>query len=137
MRYIGIDYGTKRIGVALSDESGTLAFAHSVIESADAARSIGSLAQKEGVSMVVLGESLDLNNKRNPLMVKIDRFKGELEALGLSVIFEPEGMTSAQAARNPMGEHMRTSSEKGRPRQANVDASAAALILQSFLDKNK
>lgn len=138
MRYLGIDYGTKRIGLALSDESGTLAFANSVIDPKDAISSIVGLVKEEGVGAIILGESLDLQGGENPLMKKIKSFKTELEHLGLKVIFEPEGMTSAQAARSWGGESAGSASQRrGVVRQKNLDASAAALILQGYLDKNK
>lgn len=136
MRYLGIDYGTKRIGVALSDESGTLAFAHSVIESSGAVSTLLNLIKDERVQVVVLGESLDFKNKPNPLMAKIEQFKRELEQAGIEVVYEPEMMTSAQANRSPSGEgRIVASPSKSAGKSANLDSSAAALILQSFLDK--
>lgn len=138
MRYLGIDYGTKRVGLALSDESGSLAFAHSVLSPKEAASSIKALVEAEGVEVVVLGESLDLQGAENPLMKKIKSFKVELESVGLKVVFEPEGMTSAQAARSWGGESAQSASRRGSVgRQKNLDASAAALILQGYLDKIK
>lgn len=136
MRYLGIDYGTKRIGVALSDESGTLAFAHSVIESSGAVPTLLNLIKEERVVAVVLGESLDFNNKPNPLMTRVMQFKQELEHAGVDVVYEPEMMTSAQANRNPMGEGRTIASpSKSAGKSSQLDSSAAALILQSYLDK--
>ena len=138
MRYLGIDYGTKRVGLALSDESGSLAFAHGVIETGGAAQKIGNLTQIEGVGQVVLGKSLNLDGSPNPLMEKIERFKQELERLGLHVSYESEVMTSAQAARAPGGERGQAASpgkQAGKP--SGIDAAAAALILQGYLDKIK
>lgn len=136
MRYLGIDYGTKRIGVALSDESGTLAFAHSVIEPSGAVSTLLNLIKDERVVAVVLGESLDFKNKPNPLMAKITQFKRELEQAGIDVVYEPEMMTSAQANRSPSGEGRAIASpSKSAGKSANLDSSSAALILQSYLDK--
>lgn len=136
MRYLGIDYGTKRIGLALSDESGTLAFAHSTIESTGSVEMVSHIAKDERVHMIVLGESLDLQNKPNPLMGKIKQFKHELEKAGFTVVYEPEMMTSAQAGRNPAGEGRSIASPgKSEKKSPSIDASAAALILQGYLDK--
>ncbi len=138
MRYIGIDYGTKRIGIALSDESGTLAFPHSVIPKSGTIEVIRELAAKENVTTVVLGESFDFRNQANPVMERVIHFKEELEKMGLSVVYESEGMTSAQAARNPAGENSRIASPgKSARKSETLDSSAAALILQSFLDRRK
>ena len=136
MRYLGIDYGTKRVGVALSDESGTLAFAHSVVAPSGAVVTLLNLIKDERVGSVVLGESLDFKNKPNPLMAKIAQFKRELEEAGVEVVYEPELMTSAQANRNPMGEKKTIASPAPhRGISVPLDSSAAALILQSYLDK--
>lgn len=135
MRYLGIDWGTKRIGLATSDEQGTIAFPHSVIAGGPKALDeIVALIAAEGVGEIVLGESKDFKNEPNVIMERVRSFKRELEERsGLLVRFEPEFMTSASAARQfaPDG------SRKQNPSQEKLDASAAALILQSYLDKNR
>jgi putative holliday junction resolvase len=126
MRYLGIDYGEKRIGIALSDESGTLAFPHIVYKnSKDVAAKIVELIQKEKVSEVVIGESLDLVGKENPIMSSISQLKELIESLArIPVLYEPEFFTSVQA-------------EKIQGKTAGSDASAASIILQSYLDRKK
>ena len=122
--------------MALSDESGTLAFAHSVIAPSGAVVTLLNLIKDERVGTVVLGESLDFKNKPNPLMTKITQFKHELEHAGVEVVYEPEMMTSAQANRNPSGEGRAIASpSKSVGKSSQLDSSAAALILQSYLDK--
>jgi RNase H-fold protein (predicted Holliday junction resolvase) len=71
-----------------------------------------------------MGESRDYHGKINEIMWKIEGFKKQLEAMGIKVVYEPEFMTSAQASQIT-GEN------------AMLDASAAAIILQSYLDKKK
>lgn len=124
MRYLGIDYGAKRIGLALSDESGRVAFPHSIINNTQrAVEQIAKLCNEKQVSVIVLGESLNNKREANPVMAEINIFKTKLaEATKLEIILEPEWFTSALAAR---------SAEK----DANVDDAAAALILQTYLDK--
>lgn len=133
MRYLGVDYGKKRIGLALSDEGGAMAFPKAVLENGrEAVSAIVTLIQEEGVGTVVVGESKDLSGQANPLMKDIEAFIARLGAeTGIPIVLEPEFMTSAQAARPPQKEG-KSRSPKTRP---VVDASAAALILQSFLDK--
>lgn len=126
MRLMGIDYGGKRIGIALSDEGGTLAFPREVLknESASAER-IAALARAEGVGVVVVGLSADFKNKENPVMAGARTLAGDLSArLGVPVVFEPEFLTSAEAAR------IQGEGEKS-------DASAAALILNSYILRKK
>lgn len=126
MRYLGIDFGTKRIGVALSDAHGSIAFPHSVVTNTKTAvDEITLIAQKEGVSVVVVGESKDFSGVPNVVMEKIIPFAQALEKQsGLPVIFEPEFLSSQQAS-TFQGEHDK------------LDASAAAIILQAYLERKK
>lgn len=133
MKYLGIDYGTKRIGVAQSDESGTIAFPLSVVDAGPGAvGAVAQLAKENRIEKIVMGESKNFNNQPNVVMGDIEQFKKSLaEATGLPVEYEPEFMTSAQALRQ--GQDKR--GEGGKSAE-NLDASAAALILQGYLDKH-
>ena len=147
MRYLGIDYGTKRVGVALSDENGKMAFAHSVIPNLGkekTARKIKKICAENSVGKIVLGKSLNYKGEPNIIMAKIEPFKMALEKeTGLPVVYENETLTSAEARRPLGGERKRPptlskrkSPEKEKQARMKVDASAAALILQSHLDGN-
>ncbi len=144
MRYLGIDYGTKRIGLALSDSEGKMAFPLSVIKNEKQAASlIAEICKKEAVNEIIVGESKDFKGEPNAVMEKIEKFKTELEKItGLVVHYEPEYMTSAQADRvhfqNPSISR-KSGLNLRRPKVKNdkLDASAAALILQSYLDKRQ
>ncbi len=120
MKYLGLDYGTKRIGVAVSDEGGRMAFPLAIVEAGPEALSkVDVLIKKNKVQGVVIGESLDFKGQANPVMEDIEQFKKDIgELCGLPVTYEPEFLTSMQAQRS-----------------GGDDSSAAALILQSFLDK--
>lgn len=126
MKTLGIDYGTRRIGVSLSDDTGRVAMPHSVLTTTpDSAREIGAIVARERVLRIVLGESRNFKNEPNPIMDDISRFKEELaEIANVPIHYELEMLTSAMA-RRVEGEH------------AKLDASAAALILQSFLDRER
>ena len=134
MKYLGIDYGTKRIGVAVSDETGSLAFPLTTIHAGDAALGeIIMIINKHEVEEIVLGESRDLEGKKNIVMKDIEQFKKDLAGLAqLPVRYEPEFFTSALAARQFAPE---AKSRKDAPSQDKLDAAAAALILQSYLDR--
>ncbi len=123
MKYLGIDYGSRRVGIAVSDETGKLAFPHSVVANdKNLLGEIEKIIKAEKIARVVLGESKNFKGEPNEIMAGIEEFKKKLEDLKLEVIFEPEFMTSAEA------EHLQGKNEMH-------DASAAAIILQSFLDK--
>lgn len=135
MKYLGIDYGTKRIGVAISDEAGRVAFPLRVVAAGkDALAEIDALAEANEVGLIVVGESRDLSGAPNPVHAKIEEFARELSELsGIDVVFEREFFTSALAARQFAPE---ATSRKENPSHDKLDAAAAALILQSFLDKH-
>jgi len=123
---IGIDYGTKRTGIAVSDEKETMAFPYEVWNTEkNIAEEIVSLAKERGASAIIVGESHDFSGNPNPIAKEVERLVHTLKAeLPLPVHYEPEFLTSQEAARI-QGEG------KG------IDASAAALILQSFMNKRK
>lgn len=136
MKYLGIDYGKKRIGVALSDEAGRVAFPREVVSAGpEAISKIVGLAKAEGVQKIIIGESSDLAGQPNQIMEDIEQFKSDLaELTGLPLEYEKEFFTSSLAARQWAPEEK---SRKQNPGHKNLDASAAALILQSYLDKQK
>ncbi|MEK7514506.1 MAG: RuvX/YqgF family protein [Patescibacteria group bacterium] len=123
MKSLGIDFGEKRIGIALSDESNHFAFPVSVLSNTSAALDeIVNICKKEGVGRIVMGESKDFKGNFNPIMKTVVPFAEDLKKkTGLPFFFEPEFLTSREAT------HI----------QGNItqlDASAAALILKHFLD---
>jgi putative Holliday junction resolvase len=129
MRFLGIDYGKKRIGMALSDEIASLAFPlETVKNSSDAADYITSVCGKNAVDTVIIGESRNFKGKENQIMEDVKAFAEKLRAKKLEVVFEPEIMSTIQAERL-----------QGRAdeQKDTIDASAAAIILQSFLDRHK
>ncbi len=135
MRYLGVDYGSKRIGLALSDEAGTMGFPHTIVPNTpQLLDELCALIAKENVGAVVIGESRNLAGGDNPI-AKDARALGELlaERSGVPVFFESEVFTSAAARRAPEKEMKSRAPQK----HANVDASAAALILTSFLTRQK
>jgi putative transcription antitermination factor YqgF len=129
MRYIGIDYGTKKTGIALSDEAGSMGFPHGVRPTDPRLLDDLALLMKErGVGAAVFGESKDFSGNDNSVAEEARAFAEDLRArTGAEIHFEPETLTTQAARRFPDGTRM-----EGSP---DVDASAAALILTSFLEK--
>ena len=134
MKYLGIDYGTKNIGVAISDDGGRVAFPLRVIDAGPGAlAAIDAIIKEQHIGAVVAGESRNLKGEPNLVQEDIDAFVGDLHELsGLPVHFEREFFTSVLAARQFAPQEK---SRKQNPGHKNLDASAAALLLQSFLDK--
>ena len=125
MRIMGIDYGSKRIGIALSDEGMQFAIPLSVINnSKNNLSEIKEIADKNYVKEIVIGESKNYKGEANTILPESLNFKKDLELMGFRVFLEPEFMTSVNA-------------ERFQGKNDMLDASAAALILQSFLDKKQ
>jgi len=126
MRYLGIDYGKKRVGIAISDENGDMAFPREVIPNdIKLLAKIKKICLDEKVDVIVMGESNDYHNKPNKIMEEVEPFKIELwQETGLPVEYELEFMTSQQV-------------EKIFGKTKMLDASAASIILQAYLDRIK
>ena len=75
MRYLGIDYGTKRIGVAISDDGGTIAFPLTTVPAGkDALSKIGALVKEHGVDKIIIGESRDFAGGANAIQESIEQY---------------------------------------------------------------
>lgn len=136
MRYLGIDYGSKRVGLALSDIEGQMAFPYKIIpNNIELIDTIHNICGAEEAGAIVLGESKDLFGKPNKIMGSIEEFKKNLEGeLNLPVYFEKEFMTTIEA-RGREGKSINDARKVKKGKKVNVDASAAALILARFLDR--
>lgn len=122
MRILGIDYGEKRIGIAITDPEGVFALPHGVLENTrESISKIVLLCKEKEVAEIVLGKSVDFKGEPNPVQKKIEKFKEDLlKSITLPVFYENETLTTKEA-RHIQGKHK------------NIDSSAAALILDSYL----
>lgn len=126
MKYLGIDYGEKNVGIAVSDDGGNLAFAKVVLKNdKQLLENILKIVSEDKIEVIIIGESKNLNGEDNPIQKKILEFKKILEEnVKIPIYLEPEFLTSMEARR--LQEDIK-----------KVDASAAALILKSYLAKQK
>ena len=126
MRLLGIDYGSKRVGVSVGDTEHGMAFPKVVLKNGqDLVSDILKIIKDEGIEEVIVGESKNFKNEDNKIMKDILVFKRKLEeAIGKVVTLHPEFMTSAEAVQLQGENDM-------------LDASAAALILKSYINKTK
>jgi putative holliday junction resolvase len=133
MRYLGVDYGSKRVGLALSDEGGTMGFPYQIVPNTPRLiDEICALIAKEGIGAIVIGESRSLAGEDNPI-AKDARAFGMLltERSGVAIFYESEVFTSEEARQSPAKE-LKSRSPKSR---VAIDDSAAALILTSYLSR--
>ena len=135
-RFLGVDYGRKRVGVAVSDPLGIIARGVGVIERTPfLATEVCRMAAELGAGAVVVGMPLTLRGEKGEMALEVDAFIAELEAVcGLPVVAVDERFTSATAADTviAMGVPKKKRRDRGR-----IDAMAAALILQDFLDHRR
>ena len=135
MRSLGIDFGEKRIGLAISDPGGRLAVPLTTLERRNdrsALRQIAEIARREGVERLVLGEPVDLYGNRGPVAERVRRFGERLaELTGLPVEWIDETLTSVEAARRLSQAGVDVRREPGR-----IDAMAAQILLQDALDRS-
>ncbi|MFZ2151929.1 MAG: Holliday junction resolvase RuvX [Minisyncoccia bacterium] len=124
MKYLCIDYGKKKVGIATSDDGGEMAFPCMVLENNKVLIvEIKQLCKELKIGAIVVGESVDQNGKPNTIAKDARAFAVQLEdTLDLPLYFEKEWMTSVHARVMQEGKEV-------------VDDSAAALILQRHLDK--
>lgn len=136
-KLMGIDFGTKRVGVALSDVEAHVAFPHSVLKNSPTlSEDISKIAHIEEIEKIIIGESKDFNMKDNPLMDKINILKDELCGLGFAVVFHNEFLTSHQVSSETFGASRKEKSRKSEKKDEMIDAKAATILLQSYIDKN-
>jgi putative holliday junction resolvase len=123
MIYLGIDYGSKRVGVARADSELNIATPLTTLPNDTALLdSTLRLIEEGGAECVVIGESLDLKGAENVIALEAEDFAEDLRnATNAEIVFYDERYTTQQARRDAKGGSV-------------VDASAAALILQSYLD---
>ncbi len=142
MKYLGIDYGEKRIGLSLSDELGSLAFPYRIIINDNQAfDAIHNICGEENIIEVILGHSVNSDGEDNLIMVEVEKIKQKIEQdLSLPVHLEKEFMTTIHA-RDYLEQNDIYGKDKNNARQNpkkkidRADAVAATLILQRYLDR--
>ena len=135
MRTLGLDFGAARIGVAVSDATGSIAMPHAVIHEknqGEQIRQVLAFVASTGAERLVVGLPLQMDGAHGEMAETVERFAKKLEAVtGLPVHRWDERLTSVAAERSlrDMGRSRNRRTPKG-----DVDKIAACLILQAFLD---
>lgn len=133
-RTIGIDYGSARVGVAVSDPLGIIASPMETIPSAKIIEYLQKYALSETVTTFVVGYPLNLNGKPAQAAPSVDAFLGKLKKAfpTIPVILEDERFTSVLAHRAMIDGGMKKSERRDKN---SVDKISAAIILQTYLDR--
>ena len=126
MKYLGIDYGSKKIGFSQSDDDGRLAFPLMIAKNDSLLlKDTLELIREMKFSTVVIGESVDGNGKPNEIAKHARKFGMQIENnMDVSVVFEKEWFSTVEARSQP-----------GKEDDHEVDDQAAAIVLQRYLDK--
>ncbi|HEV2855859.1 MAG TPA: Holliday junction resolvase RuvX [Thermoanaerobaculia bacterium] len=134
MRFLGIDFGEKRIGLAISDPGGRFALPLATLERRNdrsALRQIAEIAREQEVGRLVLGEPVGLDGQRGANADRVRRFGERLaELTGLPLELVNEALTTVEAH-----ERLREAGVDPRKEPARIDALAAQILLQEVLDR--
>jgi putative Holliday junction resolvase len=132
-KILGIDYGDKRIGVAISDPDRMVAFGKTVIQNESLEKAVGAvknLCEEEKITEIVLGLPLNMDGTETEQTDKVKKFKDSLEqAIKLPINLHDERMTSVES-----DGILNTLGVRGNARKEEQDKIAASLILQNYLD---
>ncbi len=133
-RACALDLGKARVGVAVADELGLLAHVRPALDGRDKKRLLAALTElvrEEGVGLFIVGLPLDMSGEAGPMAAKVEGLAREIQAAtGISVELFDERWTTVEASRK-----LRQGGVDGRRQKGLVDGVAAAVMLQSWLDR--
>jgi len=132
MRYLAIDYGDKRTGLAICDHAETIASPLAVIQGQQGLlKKIADVVEAENVEAIVLGLPLNMDDSQGPQARLIFKFADQLkEHLNIPIHFQDERLTSFSAEEKLAAADFTRGKKKKR-----LDAVAAATILEAFLEQ--
>jgi len=132
MRYLAIDYGAKRTGLAVCDAAETIASPYGVLQGQkDLVQQIGRIVASENIEAIILGLPLNMNDTEGPQAKKVRTFAAQLQPyIRIPVHFQDERLSSF-GAEQKLAE---IGLSRGKKRE-RLDAVAAAEILQAFLEQ--
>ena len=133
-RLFGLDIGERRIGVAVSDEMGMIASPIATIDARkDVAKELRVLMEKYGARRIIVGLPIGMSGREGPQAAEVREVAEELgKSLGIEIVYSDERLSSAVANQALIGQGTRR--EK---RKQHIDAMAAAVILQGYLDNQR
>ena len=132
-RYIGIDLGSKRVGLALSDKLNMIASPYKTLtfkNDQDLLEQLRFIIIDFEIKTIVLGLPLNMNGEDSAQTKKVRKFKSVLSIFNLPIKLEDERLSSVSAKKSLVMQDIKTGHNK-----SEIDKRAAAIILQQFLDK--
>ena len=138
-KYLAIDYGEKRIGIAVSDESKKYSFSREhLLNDNSLYNKLLDLIKEENVSRIIIGYPLNFKSEKTIQTLKTEEFRSNLEkfldknSIKTELIFFDERFTSKLAAESILNSGM---NKKKRQEKGRVDSISAQIILQDYIDK--
>jgi len=134
-RALGVDLGTRRIGIAISDSKRKVATPYAVLHRTNDehdASAVAEIAAAEGATLVVLGHPLSLDGSRGNAAFVTEAFAAKLQEAGARVALWDERFTTTEAEKK-----LKSAGKRSRERRAIVDKVAAQVLLQAYLDAKK
>jgi len=134
MRYLAIDYGTKRTGLAICDPTETIVSPLAVIQTQkEPLEKIKNIIETENVEAIVLGLPLNMDDSHGPQAEIVKKFAGRLKnSVDIPIYLQDERLSSFGAEQKLASTEFTRAQKKER-----LDAIAAAEILQIFLEQKK
>ena len=132
-RYLGIDNGEKRVGLALSDPLKIIAtpFRTLLVRNTNQViRELDKIIDEQDVDLIVVGNPLGMKGQQTAQTKRVMEFTDKLRDIGYKVMLEDERLSSVSAKRIMIEQEIKTGYNKEL-----IDQTAAAIILQQFLDK--
>ena len=134
-RFLAIDYGSKRVGLAISDPTKKIAKAYKTInnDSIDALLfHIKNEIKINSIEKIILGLPIGMNGKKTSQTEIVLKFNDELKNFStIPIVLEDERLTSLHAKKSLIFQGFKTTSNK-----ENIDSTAAALLLQNYINKS-
>lgn len=132
MRYLGIDYGERRIGLSFGDEIGVAVPLKAAAQTSEQARleEISALVKSRRIDELVIGYPLNMDGSSGFKVVEVDAFIRKLEKLFALPVHRVDERLSTQTAT----EHLPKGRNDELRRSGKIDSMAACVILQDFLD---
>jgi putative holliday junction resolvase len=134
-RFVALDHGSRRIGVAVGDSETGMAFARPALRRRNEERDlavIGELCASEGADLVIIGLPLNMDGTEGEQAAAARAFGDRLVGIGHQVAYEDERLTSWEA-----GERLAEAGRRARRGSGELDSTAARVILQQYLDARR
>lgn len=130
MRYLGIDYGTKRVGTALSDKLGIIANSYQLLANdQNLIANLTKIINEEQVDAIVMGLPKHMHNELSVTAHEVLSLRDQLAFLNLPIYFQDERRSTTEAERILVAADL-----SRQKRKQKIDNLAATIILQTYLD---